>query len=103
MGGTPEIVRQQFINTAKRVRASMLRARMKPAAVGVAGDLDPIEEEVEVGDPEEVLCERLHNTVSGAIQTFYAGDLDSLQTVVYALPRETPTALDAVVYILNTS
>ena len=101
IGGSENTVRQHFINTARRVRTSMearkKRGRMKPSSIGVA--LYAIEEEV--GDHEEAICDRLHNTISGAIEAFYSDDPDGLQQLVDGVPPETPTVLDAVVYMLS--
>ena len=79
------------------MEARKKRGRMKPASIGVA--LYAIEEEV--GDHEEAICDRLHNTISGAIEAFYSDDPDGLQQLVDGVPSETPTVLDAVVYMLS--
>tara|TARA_B110000967_G_C18891423_1_gene567651 strand:+ start:211 stop:3732 length:3522 start_codon:yes stop_codon:yes gene_type:complete len=108
LGGTPDAVRQQFIRTAKRVRAAMeaksARAAAKPAPIGVT--LAAIEEgeEGEAGEAEQAeqaLCNRLHFTVSSAIEEFYDGNAAGLQQLVDGLPAENPTVLDAVVYMLS--
>jgi hypothetical protein len=102
---TPDAVRQQFIRTAKRVRAAMeaksARAAAKPAPIGVT--LAAIEEgeEGEAGEAEQALCNRLHFTVSSAIEEFYDGNAAGLQQLVDGLPAENPTVLDAVVYMLS--
>lgn len=102
LGGTPDTVRQQFVSTARRVRAAMKvrnkRMATKTSSIGMA--LAAIAED-EVGNEEKALCERLHYTVSSAIEQFYTDDREGLQQLVDGVPPESPSVLDAVVYMLS--
>jgi hypothetical protein len=77
------------------------RMAAKPASIGMALDAIEVGEEGEAGEAEQALCNRLHFTVSSAIEKFYDGNAAGLQQLVDGLPAENPTVLDAVVYMLS--
>ena len=103
-GGPPETVRQHFINTARRVMTSTearkKREGMMPTSIGMAF-AGP---EIVLEEHDKAICDRLHNTISGAIQAFYKNDKEGLRQLVNNVPQDPdpPTVLGAVVYMLST-
>mgnify|MGYP006162321203 FL=1 len=76
------------------------REGMMPTSIGMAF-AGP---EIVLEEHDKAICDRLHNTISGAIQAFYKNDKEGLRQLVNNVPQDPdpPTVLGAVVYMLST-